>query len=213
MESTADQEFEIISSRTIRPHRIPDFIALSRKERAAFFERYVRWIPRGIAQLQQRVRSTAGFELWQPTAEPEQLLLLGRWLKSTVATEVVDVEMENVTIRDLETDLPIKSGYTYRGTSTVLTEKSSRIAVEFATFYAELMRAEYPELEWRLQTRKSSWSEGQPVLVKPTTFPKGPEICTPLVFGDATLTHMALGHCDEGVVADHWKKRSWAMRD
>jgi hypothetical protein len=59
---------------------------MSKKDLRAYFEWFLAIIPERIKELTSAVKSTLGFEDWEPDFSPASLNLLGEWFASQVET-------------------------------------------------------------------------------------------------------------------------------
>jgi hypothetical protein len=142
---------------TIEPPFTLKFREMSKKELLAYAAWFHDVMPGRIAQLTHAVKSTPGYEVWQPDAKPESLDDLGRWFEGQVETRKKEAS-EMAEVRATLTfpiDVPEHQ----------LTNRTFSLAMDIGMYFAEVIRTNLPGTRWdQLFGNKKFADYGQPVV-------------------------------------------------
>ncbi|TPG35400.1 hypothetical protein [Flavobacterium pectinovorum] len=104
------------------------------------------------------VKSTKGFESWNPNFSSESLKELGLWLVQNVEIEKISVEEYNKKRNEVPSHIDIKEWD--------LTIKTRSILVDIGIYFGEVFIKEYPNLKWEqyFSKRKKDLNHGHVII-------------------------------------------------
>lgn len=144
---------------TIQPPFTLNFREMSKRE----LREYARWfhdvLPTRIAGLAKAVKSTPGYEDWEPDATPESLEQLGHWFEGQVETRAKTAEE----LARAKADLP----YPIDIPEVELTNRTFSLAMDIGMYFARVVIHNNEGAEWDqpLRGSKRFVDYGQPVVV------------------------------------------------
>jgi hypothetical protein len=129
----------------------------------ATLREYNQWflavIPERVQVLANAVKSTAGFDDWNPDHTPKSLLSLGLWLSQNVETRPRTAKE----IKEIESSSRFDFG---PPPSEELTDKTFSIAMDVGMYLATVFLHAHSSLRWRQNLTSKSYIEyGQPALI------------------------------------------------
>jgi hypothetical protein len=137
------------------------FREMNRRELKDYFKWFMAIMPSRIEILVKAVRSSPGYENWEPSYLPESLSKLGEWFAKQVETrlraegEIQEIRgkapptLKNIQIIDYE-----------------LTNRTFSLAIDIGMYLSQVFLKTIPALKWKHITKgtKRSIDYGQPVL-------------------------------------------------
>lgn len=123
---------------------------------------YFRWfqdiLPERIAELTSAVKSSRGFEGWQPDFAPESLDALGEWF----ATQI---ETRPRTREEIE-EFNAQSPYPIELSDRQLTNRTFSLAMDIGMYLSQVLLKNHSLLKWDQPLRAKKFVDyGQPVLI------------------------------------------------
>jgi hypothetical protein len=133
------------------------FREMSKKELHDYNEWFHKMRPERIAVMTSAIKSTPGYETWEPDCSPESLEPLGEWFRSQIETRPrTSGEIDEIQKRS-------KTPINVPGEE--LTNKTFSLAMDIGMYLSEVFLKKHPALEWCQPLRnKKAVDYGQPVL-------------------------------------------------
>jgi hypothetical protein len=146
---------------TLKCHEMP------KQELQAYFSWFQNVLPQRIAELNKAVRSTPGFEAWEPNLTPKSLDLLGEWFIGQVATRPTTPEE----IEELKSQLTFPIDIP----EEELTNRTFSLAMDIGMYFGEVVRKNVARARWDQPLRNKKFVDyGQPVIVGHGSVPLNP---------------------------------------
>jgi hypothetical protein len=136
------------------------FRQMSKKELENYYRWFIDIIPQRIAILIRAVKSTPGFEDWEPDYLPVSLDKLGEWFKRQIETRArTDEEKQAILLNSPPQLKDIQIG------DRELTNKTFSIAIDVGMYLSQVFLKNVQGLKWKqmLEVNKRSIDYGQPV--------------------------------------------------
>lgn len=145
----------------ISPPFTLEFRNMSKKELVDYYNWYMNSIPERINILIKYVKSTPGYENWEPDYTPHSLNLSGKWFAEQVETRKRTYE---------EKEEIYSQGPEWFKTVDIsddeLTNKTFSLAIDIGMYVSQVFLKNNPSLGWKhiIKGRKDFIDYGQPVL-------------------------------------------------
>lgn len=120
-----------------------------------------------IAELTRAVKSTPGYEGWEPSASPESLDALGQWFEGQVETrkKTADEIEETRAKLTFPIDIPEEE----------LTERTFSLAIDIGMYFGQVILKNLPGTRWDQPLKNKKFADyGQPVIMGFGTVPLNP---------------------------------------
>jgi hypothetical protein len=175
------------------------FLSMAKEDLDHFYQWFMTNLPYCIEELVQLVRSTPGFENWNPDYSPRSLDVLGEWF-------AVKAKKRDLTQDEMET---IKSRMTTAVgvLSWELSEETKSLSVFIGMYYGQVAIQNNPSLKWvQLLENKKLADFGQPVVTGPGVVPINPvRVANSFTYG---LIDGSKNASNLRKVYDYWAKLS-----
>lgn len=151
----------------IQPPFTLDFQRMLEVQLQAYASWFHEILPHRLEELSKAVRSTTGFEAWQPNLAVESLDSLGVWFAKQVQTRQKTEEEIGVTrMRMLfPTDIPTEE----------LTNRTFSLAMDIGMYFAQVVQHNLPGTRWDQPLKDKKFADyGQPVLMGFGSVPLNP---------------------------------------
>jgi hypothetical protein len=123
-----------------------------------FYEWFMSNLPYCIEELMQLVRSTPGFENWNPDYSPDSLNSLGDWFS-------LKANKRGLSQKEIDALSSSKSG-SVETSPWDLTDETKTLAVYVGMYYGQVALENFPSLKWKQQLENKKLADfGQPVIV------------------------------------------------
>jgi hypothetical protein len=143
---------------TVQPPFTLNFPEMSKKELKAYFRWFQEIMPERIAQLASAVKSSPGFETWQPDFSPNSLDALGDWFATQVETRPRTQEEIDA--------FNAQSPYSIERSDRELTNRTFSLAVDIGMYLSQVFLQNHPSLKWDQPLGSKRFIDyGQPVLI------------------------------------------------
>lgn len=143
---------------TIQPPFTLKFREMSKKDLRAYAEWFHSIMPSRIAILGQVVRSTHGFETWEPDEAPDSLDLLGKWFEGQVQTRQCSPEEIAQTASQLRFPIDIPKWE--------LTNRTFSLAIDIGMYFGKVVLKHVDGARWDQPMGSKNFADyGQPVLI------------------------------------------------
>lgn len=156
-----------LSYAIIQPPFTLRFREMSKNELEGYRSWFHETMPERIAELSQAVRSTPGFEDWQPDETPESLEQLGDWFLGQVETRKrTEDEAREIQGRLIfPVDIPDEE----------LTNRSFSLAMDIGMYFGRVVLKNLPGTRWDQPLKNKKFADyGQPVIMGFGTVPLNP---------------------------------------
>lgn len=131
---------------------------MSKKELRAYFKWFQEITPERIGELDSRVKSSPGFENWQPDLTPRSVDVLGRWFVSQIETRP--------RTRAEITEFKVQPSFPIERSGVELTNRTFSLAMDIGMYLGQVFLKNHPSLKWDQPLgSKRDIDYGQPVLV------------------------------------------------
>ncbi len=141
----------------ITPFPITDFRSLSRQEINTYFKWYCAQTETAISRLARAVRSTSGFEGWEPDLRRASLIELGRWVEQNIQVR----PRSQAEIDAVKASVP----YAVEVREFELVDSTVSLMFDVGIYFAEVLRTQITGLKWTVMTRSLRFVDyGQPLL-------------------------------------------------
>ena len=142
----------------IQPPFMLKFREMSKKELKEYNEWFHQVMPERIQILTSAIKSTTGYENWEPDCSPESLEPLGEWFLAQVETRP-RTQDEIDTIQD-------RSKFSINIPGEDLDNKTFSLSIDIGMYVSQVFLKKNPALEWsQLFGNKKSIDYGQPVVI------------------------------------------------
>ena len=149
---------ETIPYSAVRPPFTLKFREMPKKELREYYEWFHDVVPQRIDELASVVRSSAGFESWQPNYTPDSLNALGRWFATQVRTRPLTQEEQE--------GFAVGSSYPIERPPWELTDRTLSLAMDVGIYLSQVFLRNHPSLRWDQPLGNKKFVDyGQPVLV------------------------------------------------
>lgn len=143
------------------------FASMTKEELAHFYHWFMTNLPYCIEELMQLVRSTPGFEGWNPDYSPESLNALGEWF-------VGKVQKRDLTQNEVET-LECSATTSVGIPAWDLTDETKSLSVYVGMYYGQVAVQNVPAVTWKQSLENKKMADfGQPVVAGPGVVPINP---------------------------------------
>jgi hypothetical protein len=143
------------------------FASMAKEDLDHFYQWFMTNLPYCIEELMQLVRSTPGFESWNPDYSPCSLDSLGEWF--TAKAKRRDLTQDEVDAVKKRTISPVEIP------SWDLTEETKSLSVYVGMYYGEVALQNNPALKWEQPLENKKMADfGQPVVAGPGVVPINP---------------------------------------
>jgi hypothetical protein len=138
-------------------------ISLKFRERSkAELKTYAEWFhevtPQRIAALATAVRSTPGYETWEPNATPESLDILGHWFEG-------EVEIRKKTADEIE-ETRSKLTFPIDIPENELTDRTFSLAIDIGMYFSQVILKNLTGTRWDQFLKSRNFADyGQPVII------------------------------------------------
>lgn len=133
------------------------FREMSKKELKDYNDWFHKVMPERIQILTSAIKSTPGYEKWDPDCSPESLEPLGEWF-------LAEVETRPRTSEEIDT-LKSQSKFPFNIPGEELTNKTFSLAIDIGMYVSQVFLKNHPTLKWSQPFGyKKSVDYGQPVL-------------------------------------------------
>ena len=169
----------------LKPPFTLSFQDMPKEELRRYFEWFERVLPERLSQLAKAVRSTPGYESWQPDGQPASLDLLGQWFVAQIFVRPrSESEINNI---ENETKFPIDVP------GEELTDHTLSLAMDVGMYLSQVFLKSHPSLKWEQPLANKKFIDyGQPVLV---AFKPGPfnPVRMVVTFAYGVVSHQRTG--------------------
>ena len=143
------------------------FREMSKKELREYNEWFHKIMPERIHILTSAIKSTSGYENWEPDCTPESLGPLGKWF-------LAQAETRPRTQDEIDT-IQSQSKFPIEIPGEDLTNRTFSLAMDIGMYVSQVLLKNHHLLEWTQPFgNKKSIDYGRPVLIKFTTGPFNP---------------------------------------
>lgn len=143
------------------------FASMTKEDLGHFYQWFMTNLPYCMEELMQWVRSTRGFEGWNPDYSPESLDALGEWFSGKA-------KKRDLTQDEVEA-LKSKGAASVEIPSWDLTEDTKSLAVYVGMYYGQVALHNNPHIKWEQQLANKKMADfGQPVVAGPGVVPINP---------------------------------------
>jgi hypothetical protein len=151
----------------IQPPFTLKFREMPKKDLEAYREWFHAVMPERIAELGAAVRSTPGFQDWEPNLSPDSLDPLGEWFRGQAETRKRTAEeLDEIESRlTFPIDLPDEE----------LTNRSFSLGMDIGMYFGQVILKNLAGTRWEQPLRNSKFADyGQPVIMGFGTVPLNP---------------------------------------
>ena len=143
---------------TIQPPFTLKFREMPKKELKEYNDWFHKIMPERIQMLIAAVRSTLGYEKWEPDYSPQSLGTLGEWFLKQVETRPrTQEEIEKI---------QGKSEFPINISGEELTNKTFSLAMDIGMYVSQVFMNNHPSLQWFQPFGNKKFVDyGQPVLI------------------------------------------------
>ncbi len=143
---------------TIQPPFTLKFREMPKKELTGYNEWFHKVMPERIQVLITAVKSTSGYEKWEPDYSPESLETLGEWF-------LEQVEARPRTQEEID-EIQGRSKFPINIPGEDLTNKTFSLAMDIGMYVSQVFLKNRPSLEWSQPLGNKKFVDyGQPVLI------------------------------------------------
>ena len=150
------KQYKIIS-----PPFTLEFKEMPKKELVDYYEWYIASIPERVRNLTEAVKSTPGYEKWQPDYTPDSLNLLGEWFAKQIQTRKMTIgEKDKIYAQGPEWFKTVKIS------NEELTNKTFSLAIDIGMYMSHVFLKNHRSLKWKhiIKGSKNFVDYGQPIL-------------------------------------------------
>ena len=146
-----------MSYQIIQPPFTLVFREMSKKELKAYYEWFHKVLPERIQILISAIKSTPGYESWEPDCSPQSLEALGEWFLGQVETRPRTQE-------EIDT-IQSRSQFPINIPGEELTNKTFSLAMDIGMYVSQVFLKSHPSLQWSQPFGNKRFVDyGQPVL-------------------------------------------------
>jgi hypothetical protein len=135
-----------------------DFRERSKKELDAYRYWFVESILQRIAELTRAVKTSPGFETWEPDSSVSSFEQLGQWFERQVETRArtsTEMDRSRATLR-FPVDVPSEN----------LTDRTTSLAFDAGMYFALVVLNNLPGTRWDMPLKNERFADyGQPVII------------------------------------------------
>ncbi len=158
---------EAMTYSTIQPPFRLKFWEMSKKELKHYYQWFQEIIPERIKELTNAVKSSEGFEDWEPNFTPASLDILGRWFAAQVQTRPRTQEERK--------ELAAGSRYPIEAPEWELADPTISLAMDVGMYLSQVFLRNHPSLQWDQPFGSKKFIDyGQPVLIPFSSAPFNP---------------------------------------
>jgi len=115
-------------------------------------------MPERISELASAVRSSAGFENWQPDFSPDSLNVLGDWFANQIETRLRTQDEVN--------SFNAQAPYPIERSDRELTNRTFSLAMDIGMYLSQVLLRNQPSLKWDQPFANKRYIDyGQPILI------------------------------------------------
>ncbi|HKV39313.1 MAG TPA: hypothetical protein VJX67_08875 [Blastocatellia bacterium] len=130
---------------------------MSKEELKRYFRWFIDVIPERINELARAVRSTSGFEEWQPDYTPASLDALGEWFAG-------EAELRQLNVKEIQTHRDHLPWWIEAPTED-LTSRTSSLGIDVGIYLSQVLLGNHPSIRWEQPMGSKKYAEyGWPVL-------------------------------------------------